>query len=254
MKKLFKLTLLLFCTFCLHSCDTTLDELVKSPLTNEEVIAGLRQALSVGTDTSVTKLNKVNGFFADASVKILLPQEAREALSLMQSVSPAVYDATIAPLVDDVVLSMNRAAEDAAIKAKPIFVNAITGITIEDGFSILKGSDTAATSYLRSRTYNDLYSAFQPDINTSLDKKLILNKSTNELWNNFVSAYNSAVPLASLLDSRVKTIHPNLSAHVTSRCLNGVFRKVAEEEEKIRQNPLHRVTELLKRVFGNENK
>jgi hypothetical protein len=212
-------------------------------LTNEEVIRGLREALNVGTDTSVSVLHKLNGYYGDAAVKILLPPEAVVVYEQLNKI-PGGSD-----LLEKTILAMNRAAEDAATEAKPIFVNAIKDITITDGFNILQGNDTAATAYLQGKTYNPLFSLFQPKINASLSKPLVLGMSAEETYSNLISAYNTA-SLNGILFAQIKT--NSLSEHVTTKGLNGLFLKVAEQEKKIRKDPLAQVTDLLKRVFGSK--
>ena len=141
-------------------------------------------------------------------------------------------------LADKVILQMNRAAEDAAGKAVPIFINAITSMSIQDGLSILKGGNGAATNFLKQKTTVALTSAFRPVVQKSLNQ---LNVDT--YWNQLFSTYNK-LPI-----TRNK-INPDLTAYVTERALNGLFVTVAEEENKIRSNPASRVTDILKKVFG----
>lgn len=220
---------------------------VNDELTNEEVIAGLKEALNVGTDTSVTILNKVDGYFRDEAVKILLPEEAQVMYANLSKV-PLASDA-ITALMDKTILSMNRAAEDAAKEAKPIFVSAIKGITIGDGFTILKGADTSATTYLRGKTYDSLYTTFQPKIDVSLNKELVAGISAQSAYADLIKAYNTA-SLNGLLFEMVTT--NSLSSHVTNKGLHGLFLKVADQEKKIRKDPLAQVTDLLKKVFGKK--
>lgn len=230
---------LFFSTACTKE---QLESVLKSTsLTDEEVIQGLKSALSVGTDTSVSILNKTDGYYADLAVKILLPPEAQVIYTNIGKVPGGSV------LLEETVLKLNRAAEDAAAEAKPIFIDAITGITIEDGMSILKGNDTAATFYLKGKTYSPLTDAFQPRIQTALDKKIIGDISASSAYDNLVSAYNTA-SLNGLLFDRITT--NTLSDHVTRKALDGLFSKVAEEEKAIRHDPLARVTEILKKVFG----
>jgi len=216
---------------------------IPAALTNEEVISGLKQALNVGTDTSVSILNKVDGYLKDEAVKILLPPEAVVVYDRITSIPGG------SQLLDNTILAMNRAAEDAAGEAKPIFVNAITSITIADGFSILNGTDTAATNYLKGRTYDSLFFTFQPKINTSLSKPFVLGISAQSAYSNLINAYNTA-SLGGILWPRITS--NSLSAHVTQKGLNGLFLKVANQEKKIRKDPLAQVTDLLKKVFGKK--
>ena len=140
--------------------------------------------------------------------------------------------------VDKAILSMNRAAEDASKKALPIFVNAITSMSIQDGLSILKGGNNAATTYLKSKTTASLTAAFRPIIEESLDKV-----NATKYWAEVFTIYNG-------LPTTYKKVNPDLTGYVTERALNGVFVYIADEESKIRLNPAARVTDLLKKVFG----
>lgn len=210
-------------------------------LSNEDVIKGLKEALNVGTDTSVSILHKANGYYADQAVKILLPPEAEVVYEQVNKIPGG------SALIENTIVAMNRAAEDAASEAKPIFVNAITGMTIGDGFTILNGPDTAATSYLKDKTFSPLYNAFQPKINASLSKPLVAGLSAEDTYSNLVDAYNTA-SLNGILFDKIST--NSLSDHVTTKGLNGLFLKVSEQEKKIRKDPLAQVTDLLKKVFG----
>jgi hypothetical protein len=242
-----KLILLLFPFLLLASCTKEqLDEALKgnnTTLSNEDIIAGLKEALNVGTDTSVSILNKLDGYYKDELVKILLPPEAAPVYDNLKNIPGGPE------LIDKTILAMNRAAEDAAIKAKPIFVDAITGITINDGLSILKGTDTAATHYLRDATYSPLKAAFQPDIETSLAKPIVLGISASSAYSDLITFYNNA-SFNGVLWNKINT--NSLSDHVTSMALNGLFLKVAEEERSIRKDPVARVTDILKKVFGQQ--
>lgn len=233
-------TILISCTK--EQIDQALGK-VPSELSNEEVIQGLKEALNVGTDTSVTILNKVDGYFKDEAVKILLPPEAVVVYDRLSSIPGGSI------LLDNTILAMNRAAEDAAKDAKPIFVNAITGITIADGFSILNGADTSATHYLKGATFDSLFVTFQPKIDNSLSKPLVLGLSAQSTYSNLINAYNTA-SLNGILWPKITT--NSLSEHVTQKGLNGLFLKVSEQEKKIRKDPIAQVTDILKKVFGKK--
>ncbi|MCG9880944.1 MAG: DUF4197 domain-containing protein [Bacteroidia bacterium] len=236
-----KIAALFLLSLSFSSCEEVSEILESTGLTNEEVIQGLKTALSTGTDTSVTTLSKVDGYFKDELVKILLPAEAAPVYDVLKSIPGGSL------LIDEAILSINRAAEDAAPQAKDIFVTAITGITIADGFEILNGGDTAATIYLQGKTYNPLTDAFKPKIESSLAKPLILNTSAEEAYALVLKTYNDA-SLGGILWPEIKT--NTLTEHVTQKALTGLFFKVGEEEKKIRRDPLHRVSEILKKVFG----
>lgn len=199
-------------------------------MSTNTVASGLKEALAIGVEKGTKQLSAVDGFFKDAALKILLPPEAQKVEKTLRNVG-------MGRLVDSAILSMNRAAEDAAKGAAPIFVNAIKGMSIQDAFGILKGSDTAATSYLRSKTTSPLTEAFRPVIETSLAKV-----NATKHWTSLVTAYNK-IPL-------VSKINPDLSAFVTERAMSGIFIQVGREEQAIRKDPLARTTDLLKTVFG----
>ena len=211
------------------------------PLSNEEVIRGLRNALSIGTDTSVSILGKTNGFFGDAMIKLALPSEAQPIVNNLSKIPGGQK------LINEAILAINRAAENAAPEAKNIFVNAISNMTIQDGFAILKGGNNSATTYLKNNTYQELTNAFAPRVRTSLSKPLVLGYSAESAYQKLIDAYN----LASLGGSLWQQIKQNsLATYTTQKALDGLFLKVGQEEEKIRKDPFHQVTEILKRVFG----
>lgn len=221
--------------------------------TEQETVNGLKEALTIGAKNSVAIVSRVDGFLKDEAIKILLPPQAKEVVDKLQSTNTGkkIYDNTLKPIVEDLVVSLNRSAEDAAKQATPIFVNAITSMTIQDAFNILMGVDSAATQYLRQRTYEQLVNAFAPQINASLDKKLVGNESCNTIWAKFTKTYNDVAKSPANLVLGLSVIQDtNLSSYVTRKALDGLFVKVAEEEKKIRNNPVARVTELLKKVFG----
>jgi hypothetical protein len=233
-----------------------------NPLSGNEVIEGLKTALLVGTDTSVSVTSRVNGFYKDEAIKILLPPEAQK---IYANKDKAIFKATgLDKKLEDAVLALNRAAEDASKEAAPIFKSAITGMSFSDGWAILKGKNpaattqsttfdsTAATGYLRSTTYNQLRDAYSPKVNASLDKKLVGNYSPNQIWNTLTSSYNTVAKNSMGMIEPVATT--NLGTYVTEKALDGLFYKVAVEEKKIRKDPMKwaktAVGNILQRVFG----
>lgn len=224
------------------SCEELTDIVQQPGLTNEEVIKGLKEALEVSTDTSVSILNALNGYYGDQSVKILLPPEAAVIFDNLSKIPGG------AQLVEQTILSINRAAEDAAIEAQPIFVNAITDMSFDDAFGILKGHDSSATKYLNDHTYTDLVAAFSPKISASLSKPIVGGISAESAYQNLVSQYN-VIAIASF--GLIPPITQNtLGEYTTTRALDGLFKKVTIEEGKIRNDIGHQVSDLLKRVFG----
>jgi hypothetical protein len=200
-------------------------------LTQSEITSGLKEALQVGTRNATSKVSAVNGFFGNQLIKVLLPPEARKVETTLRSLGMGAQ-------VDRAILSMNRAAEDASAKAVPIFTNAITGMSIQDGISILRGSNDAATQFLKGNTSAQLTSAFRPVIQSSLNKV-----NATRYWTEIVTIYNR-------LPTTRQKVNTDLTGYVTERALNGIFVNVAEEELKIRTNPAARITDILKKVFG----
>jgi len=244
-----QITTAILATFLLISCAeltqviNTLD--LKVPLTEGEVANGLKEALRVGTDSAAGRLSKANGYFGDEMVKILLPQEAN---IIVQNASKIPGGQK---LIDDVVLSINRAAEDAAKDVGPIFFNAIKEMTLTDAMGILKGNKNAATEYFKSKTYNSLFELYSPKIKTSTDKKIIAGYSAGQTWNSLTSKYNTLAGSFAGQIAGLKTVEVDLNAYLTQKALDGLFLKLALEEEKIRTDPVARVNDILKRVFGN---
>ncbi len=202
-----------------------------SSLSSDDIVNGLKQALTLGAQKSADKLSAADGFFKDAVVKILLPPQAQNAEKTLRNLG-------MGQLVDNAILSMNRAAEDASKSAAPIFVNAIKGMSVQDGLGILRGADTAATGYLRKSTSPQLTTAFHPVIDSSLQKT-----GATKYWKDVFETYNK-------LPTTFKKVNPDLSGYVTQKAMDGIFYYVAQEEKQIRKDPAAQVTDLLKKVFG----
>lgn len=217
-------------------CETTQQILSTLPASTgqtgstAQIAAGLKEALTIGTQNSTGRLSSINGFFANAALKILMPPEAKKVESTLRNVG-------LGGLVDKAVLAMNRGAEEAAKSATPIFVNAIRQMTITDAIGILRGGDFAATNYFRQKTTDALTTAFRPVINNALK-----NVDATKYWSDIFSTYNkfSSTP-----------VNTDLTAYVTEKAIAGIFHEVGLEEQKIRQDPAARVTDLLKTVFGS---
>jgi hypothetical protein len=203
-----------------------------SSLSNEDIVSGLKEALSVGSKNSSEKLSAVDGFFANAAIKVLMPAEAKKVESRLRNIG-------MGNLVDKAILSMNRGAEEASKSAAPIFLNAIKQMSFQDALGILKGTDSAATSYLKSKTFTELTNAFKPVIDEALHKT-----DATKYWKDLFETYNK-------LPTTLKKINPDLTGYVTERALTGLFYQVALEEQQIRKNPAARVNDILKKVFGN---
>lgn len=239
------LFLLTSCAELMQIAQETLDE--GQPLTRTEIVAGLKEALVVGTNKSVDILGVTNGYYKDEMVKILLPPEASVIVDNISKIPGGEK------LVEDVILSINRAAEDAVSEAKPIFVNSIKSMTITDAIGILKGTDNAATQYLHQTTYNQLFELYSPKIKTSIDKKLVGNVSAAQSWNLLTGKWNE---MANSVVGRVagfKPVDTKLEEYLTHKALDGLFLKIEQQEKLIREDPAARVTDILKRVFGSVN-
>jgi hypothetical protein len=210
------------------------DKLGGGSLTQEEVGKGLKEALDLGVGQAVDFLSAENGYYQSA-YKILLPEEAQQVASKLRAV-PGFSN-----FEEDALLKINRAAEDAAKKAKPIFVSAIRQMTFQDAMNLLMGNKDAATRYLEKTTFNQLYDEFKPVIIASLDK---FNART--YWRDGVSAYNK-LPL-------VNKANPELDDYVTRQALAGMFGLVEKKELDLRENSGARSSELLQKVFARQDK
>jgi len=238
--------LLIFFTSCAE-LQQIVNESMESnrPLTRSEIIAGLKEALVVGTNKSVNILGETNGYYGDAAVKILLPPEADIIVDNIGKIPGGNQ------LLDDVLLRINRAAEDAVTEAKPIFVNSIKSMTIADAAGILRGEDNAATQYLYNSTYDDLFALYRPKIENSLNKKLVGNVSTAQSWNTLTGRWNQVANSIVGQVAGLKPVEANLDVYLTNEALEGLFLKIEQEEKQIRENPAARVNDLLRRVFGS---
>jgi chemotaxis protein CheY-P-specific phosphatase CheC len=202
-------------------------------LSESDIAKGLKEALTVGAKNASSQLNAVDGFNKNMKVRIPFPEDA-------QRVANKLREMGFGKKVDEFEQTLNRAAEQAAKEAAPIFVNAITSMSITDAKNILMGADTSATSYLRTKTSDPLVTAFSPHIQKALNTTTATKK-----WTELATLYNR-IPL-------VKKVETDLVKYTTSKALKGLFTVVAEEEIKIRKDPAARVTDLLKKVFGSTN-
>ena len=200
-------------------------------LSNDDIINGLKEALSVGAENTSKKLGTTDGFFKNAAIKILMPEEAQKAEAALRKFG-------MGSLVDKAILSMNRAAEDASSGISSIFITAIKQMTLSDGLKILQGGDFAATDYLKKSTTAQLTEKMRPVIETSLAKV-----NATSYWKDVFTAYNK-LPL------NKQPVNTDLSSYVTEKSMAGIFVSIGEEEQKIRKDPAARVTDLLKKVFA----
>lgn len=201
-------------------------------LSESEIISGLKEALTVGSGKASSFLNKLDGYYKNPRVKIPFPEDCQRVATKLRQMG-------YGKKVDEFELTLNRAAEQAAKEAAPIFANSIKQMTFADAKGILKGSDTAATSYLRKTTYNPLFTSFTPHVSKALNNTFATSK-----WTEITSIYNK-LPM-------VRKVDTDLTRYTTHKALKGVFLLVADEELKIRKDPAARVTSILQKVFGQK--
>ena len=214
-------------------------------LTQNEIIAGLKNALIVGTNNSANILGVTDGYYKDELVKIFLPPEAD---IIVQNISKIPGGNQ---LIEDILLKINRAAEDAVKDAKPIFVNSIKNMSITDAVGILGGAENAATEYLRNTTYTHLFDLYRPKIKASIEKKLIGNVSTGQSWDKLTGKWNDVANSLVGQIAGFKPVEIELDEYLTHKALDGLFLKIEAEEKQIREDPMARVNNVLKRVFGS---
>ena len=206
----------------------------KIDLTNEEVISGLKEALNVGIKNAVNLSSVTDGFLKNDVIRLPFPPDAikvrEKAINFGLSKQVTTFEETL-----------NRAAEEATKKALPIFVDAIKNMSVSDGFLILKGGDGAATKFLKSQTSNQLVIAFAPVVKEATTKVQL-----TAYWNPIITRYNSAMTL-----SGGQKLDPDLDAYITQKAIDGLFYLVETEENKIRKDPLARVSDILVKVFGS---
>lgn len=241
--------LLLYVGIVVTSCDTlmqvgqmALED--SSALTTDEVSRGLKEALSVGVDSAVVRLSKEGGYYLQEQMRINLPPEAHVIVDNVSKI-PGMEN-----MMDEMVLKLNRAAEDAATTAAPIFASAINEMTIQDAWGILNGADTAAVHYLREKTEKELYAAFKPKVTESLNKPIVANISASNSWSTVTSNWNGFAGSFTGQMLGMETVNANLDDYVTQKALDGLFYQVAMQEKEIRNDANARVNDLLKKVFG----
>ena len=201
-------------------------------VTTDEVSLGLKEALQVGISNGTTSASQVDGFFLNPKIKIPFPPEVVRVENTLRKIG-------LGNEVDKFVLSLNRGAEEAAKEAKPIFMKAIMSMTIADAWGILRGERDAATQYLKRTTSPQLIQAFSPIIDKALQKT-----EATKYYGDIAKIYNN-IPMT-------QKINPDLNQYATQKAMDGLFILVADEEAKIRENPIARTSELLKRVFGSK--
>lgn len=227
-------TLLLasFLMLFVSSCDT----LSKLPsagigISEQDAALGIRDALDQGVGRGVNFLNKPDGFFGNQTYKLFLPPDA-------QKIEKTLRDLGMGGMIDKAILQINRAAENAVGFARPIFADAIREMTITDALNIVRGSKDAATQYFRLKTTDKLVAAFSPLIKSSLDKF-----QATKYYADIINTYNR-------FPTTMNKINPDLPSYVVNKSVEALFDQIAKEEANIRENPVARTTEILKKVFG----
>jgi hypothetical protein len=210
-------------------------EPTKPSLTNEEVIRGLKEALTVGIKNGASLASMQDGFFKNPAIFIPWPEEA---VRLKDWGNKNGFSGK----VTEIETSFNRAAEEASKKATPIFVDAITNMSVSDGFAILKGADTAATMFLQKATSTQLKAEFKPVVHNAIETVKL-----TQYWEPVAGAYNKVA----MFSSSMNEVNTDLDEYVTDKGMEGLFYLVKQEERKIRKNPAAQVTDLLKKVFGS---
>jgi hypothetical protein len=232
--------LLICCGFLLGACTTaqinqTLGEVNKAvsgekPLTAAEVGEGLKEALINGISKGADQVSQLDGYFKNPQLKIPFPPDVKKVEDKLRQIG-------LGNEVDRFVMTLNRGAEEAAKEAKPVFISSIRQLTIEDAWGILKGQEDAATNYLQRTTTPQLKEKFKPVIQQSLDKV-----GAAKYYSDLVNTYNK-IPF-------IEKVNPDLNEYATDLAIKGLFIQIAKEEKNIRQDPVARTTDLLKRVFG----
>ncbi len=226
----------LLCTATLlFSCETLSNLPQYSPVTQTEAAQAIREALDQGTGRGIGVLNKPDGFLGNETYKLFLPPDVRRVENTLRQVG-------FSSLVDKAIVQINRAAEDAVGFARPIFLDAIRQMTIADAINIIRGPRDAATEYFKQKTTERLVAAFLPVIRSSLDKF-----SATKYYQDLINTYNN-------FPTTVNKLNADLPAYVAGKAVDALFDQIAKEEVNIRNNPVARTTEILKKVFGWANK
>lgn len=200
-------------------------------LTESDAGGAIKEALAKGVAAGIAKLNKTDGFFGNELYKMLLPPDAVKIGNTLRSIG-------LGSQVDKAILQINRSAEKAVGYAAPIFVSAIKQMTLTDALNLVKGGNTSATDFFKSKTTDSLKTAFLPVIRKSLDST-----SATRYYSDIVTSYNK-------LPTTFNKVNPDLQDYVTTMAVNALFDQIAKEEVAIRANPAARTTDLLKKVFG----
>jgi nicotinamidase-related amidase len=242
MKKIIYSLLLISTAFIVPSCDVLENAAASLPtstsaapkLTNGEVVSGLKEALQVGIKNAVSLTSVTNGFSGNPAIRLPFPEDAMK-------VREKALDWGLDTQVEKFETTLNRAAEEATKEAMPIFMNAITNMSVQDGFAILNGGNGTATKFLRDNTSAQLVEAFSPKVADAISEVKL-----TEYWNPIITKYNSAMKFTG-----GQQLNPDLNQYVTAKAIDGLFLMVEKEENKIRLDPAARVTDLLSKVFSS---
>ncbi len=254
MKQLKSITVVIMLLF-LSSC-ASLDALLSSfsssenGFSNTEAVRALKEALRIGVRYAADDLHKEDGYYGNDLLKIMFPPEASVIIENIDRIPGGKK------LLKDVVLRVNRSAENAAKEIVPIFTNAIKDMSIQDGINIVYGSNTAASEYLKEKCYKDLQDLFQPKLEACLKKPLVMGVSADKAWRRLVNAYNKAGKYVNIgarimhEPAPMPHVSPDMSRFATEKALDGVFYKIGEEEAKIRKDPFEYASNIIQKVFG----
>lgn len=217
---------------------------------NEDAIQALKAALNEGAKVASSQLSKEDAYYKNPLYYIDLPDETEKLVATVSKLPNGKKN------IENVILRLNRTAEACAAEIIPVFVEAITGMTVGDGVSIVTGKDNAATEYLKKKTYEQLVSLYKPKISAALDQKLVGNMSANEAWEKLTATYNKAGGTANKVTSifgkeAVKEVDVDLAEYATEKALDAVFLKIADEEAEIRDKPLEYSSDIIRKVFGS---
>jgi hypothetical protein len=214
--------------------EVTINKPSNNALSNDEVVKGLKEALSKGVEKGSKQASKIDGFLKNDEIRLPFPPDAKK-------VKDACLKMGLNNKVEKFEHTLNAAAEEACKTAAPIFKNAVLNMSVEDGFKILKGEDNAATSYLKKQTSKELYDIFFPEVKKAIDKVQL-----TAYWTPLTKAYNKTTMLTG-----GEKANTDLNKYVTEKAIEGIFHLIEIEEKAIRKDPLQRTTDILKKVFGS---
>ena len=217
---------------------------------NDDAVQALKAALNEGAKVASAQLSKEDAYYKNPLYYIDLPPETEKLVATVSKLPNGKKN------IENVILRLNRTAEACAADIIPVFVEAITGMTVGDGVAIVTGKDNAATEYLKKKTYEQLVSLYKPKISAALDQKLVGGMSANEAWEKLTATYNKAGGTANKVSSifgkeAVKEVDIDLAQYATEKALDAVFLKIADEESEIRDKPLEYSSEIIRKVFGS---